>query len=589
MHINVKLKIYQYRNLNLNNDDLCFIIIKHYFLGSNSIMNVAICCLNSKFIHASLATWCLYSSVIESCEKITPKVLEGTVNNDNSVMIDKIIESNSPIVAFCCYIWNIDKTLEIAKTIKEQTGATIVLGGPEVSYGAENVLSTNDFVDFIIIGEGEVPFPTLLNAITDNEKFSDIFGLSYRNGNEIIVNNEHFSNSTPVNPYCDEYFANLNGRISYIETSRGCPYNCAFCLSGRCAPIRFFDLKSSKENIIKLANSGTQTVKFVDRTFNANVKRADEIISFIIDKHNNREIPKDVCFHFEIAGDILKDSTLTLLKNAPKGLFQLEIGMQTFNEKTLEEINRKTDTVKLIENIKKLVSFKNMHIHIDLIAGLPFEDFNSFKNSFNIGYSLNANMLQLGFLKLLYGAEMRENSQKYPCKFNDTPPYEVIETPYLSSDEIVGLHNCEDALDRLYNSGRFILTLEYLINEINYSPFDLFYDFGNSVNGSKISLSEYALKIYNYFEKKCNKEVLREKILCDLISCSSSLQIPKELTKHEPIKKRIKKHFSDKGETNIKIVILETENSAFIVNQNQKKGFDGRYEGKIYPLNIFTD
>ncbi len=263
--------------------------------------------------------------------------------------------------------------------------------------------------------------------------------------------------------------------------------------------------------------------------------------------------------------------------------------MQTFNEKTLKEINRKTDTVKLIGNIKKLVSFKNMHIHIDLIAGLPYEDLSSFKNSFNIGYSLKADMLQLGFLKLLHGAEMRENSQKYPCKFNNTAPYEVIETPYLSADEIIGLHNCEDALDRLYNSGRFLLTLEYLINETNYSPFDLFSEFGNNVNGSKMNLSQYALKLYEYFSNKCDKEILREKILCDLVSCSSSLQIPKELTRHEPIKKRIKKHFADMGETNIKIVVLNSIDFAYIVNQTQEKGYNGRYKGSLYPLNMFRE
>ncbi len=551
------------------------------------IMNVAICCLNSKYIHASLAPWCLHSSVKADCDKITPIVLESTINNDNDVLINKILQSNSPVVSFCCYIWNIEKTLQIAEAVKAKTNATIILGGPEVSYRADSVLREYSFIDFVITGEGEKPFPALLNAILNNGNFENISGLSYSNGKEIITNPEEFSKDTPVSPYSDEFYSNLNGRISYIETSRGCPYSCAFCLSGRCAPLRFFDLENVKKDILKLANSGTQTVKFVDRTFNANQKRANEIISFILEKRNSGEIPENVCFHFEIAGDILKEETFSLLENAPIGLFQLEIGMQSFNEKTLAEINRKTDTKKLIENIKRLVSFNNMHIHIDLIAGLPFEDSESFKRSFNIGYSLKANMLQLGFLKLLYGADMRENSEKYPCKFNNFPPYEVTETPYLSSDDINKLKKCEDALDRLYNSGRFLITLDYLINNVGYSPFDLFYDFGNSINGSKMSLSEYALCFYKFFSDKSDKEILREKILCDLISCSASLQIPKELTRHEPVKKRIKKHFSDLGETNIKIVILNSENSVYIVNQKEKKGFNGRYNGKFYTLNTF--
>ncbi len=552
-------------------------------------MNVAICCLNSKYIHASLAPWCLFSSVKANCEDINPVVLEATINNDINILTEKILQSNSPVVAFCCYIWNIEKTLQIAEAIKYKTNATVILGGPEVSYRADSVLREYSFIDFVISGEGEVPFPALLNSIKNNGDFTNISGLSYRNDDDILTNPEVFSKRTPESPYSDDFFKNLNGRISYIETSRGCPYSCAFCLSGRCAPLRFFDIEKAKNDIIKLSNSGTKTVKFVDRTFNANEKRANEIISFIIEKRLSKEIPHNVCFHFEIAGDILKESTLNILKDAPVGLFQLEIGMQSFNEKTLKEINRKTDINKLIKNIKKLVSFRNMHIHIDLIAGLPYEDLESFKNSFNIGYNLKADMLQLGFLKLLYGAEMRENKEKYPCKFINTPPYEVTETPYLSSEDISLLKGCEDALDRLYNSGRFLFTLDYLINEIGYSPFDLFTQFGNNVNGSKVTLSQYALKLYEYFSNKCDKEILREKILCDLVSCASSLQIPKELTRHEPLKKRIKKHFFDMGATNIKIVILNSQGFAYIVNQSEEKGYNGRYKGSLYPLNMFCE
>ena len=179
-------------------------------------------------------------------------------------------------------------------------------------------------------------------------------------------------------------------------------------------------------------------VKFIDRTFNANPQRANEILNFILENRGIK-IPENVCFHFEIAGDILKEDTFNILEKAPKGLFQLEIGMQSFNEDTLKAINRKTDTKKLIENIKRLISFGNMHIHIDLIAGLTGEDLKSFENSFNIGYSLGANMLQMGFLKLLYGADMRKYPEKFPCKYTENPPYEVTETPWLSKEEIINV------------------------------------------------------------------------------------------------------------------------------------------------------
>jgi hypothetical protein len=223
-----------------------------------------------------------------------------------------------------------------------------------------------------------------------------------------------------------------------------------------------------------------------------------------------------------------------------------------------------------------------MHIHIDLIAGLTGEDLESFKNSFNIGYSLKAHMLQMGFLKLLYGAEMRENSEKYPCTFKDEPPYEVTSTPCLSAEEIKMLKNCEDALDRLYNSGRFLFTLEYLTEEVGISPFDIFNDFGNSVDGNKMRLSDYAEKLYNFFSTKCDKEILREKILCDLLCCSSSAQIPDALKAQDPLYKKAKKHFTENGNNFIKIAILYTKNQIFTVDQSKVKNLHNRYEGEFY-------
>ncbi len=550
-------------------------------------MKVAVCCLNSKYIHASLAPWCLVSSVNNTYPEIDISVVESTINRDNLYMINKIIEGNFDIVSFCTYIWNITKTLEIAKVIKEKTNATVILGGPEVSYRAEKVLNEYSFVDYIIIGEGEESFPKFLNNLKDKTD-TYIDGLCYRQGGEIISTPEARCKNTPVSPYTEEFFNNLDGRISYIETSRGCPFRCAFCLSGRCSPLRFFDLEQVKNDIIKLSNSGTKTIKFVDRTFNANAKRANEILSFILQKRSCGEIPENVCFHFEIAGDILKDETISILEKAPKGLFQLEIGLQSFNVLTLTAINRSTNIKDLKENIKKLISLGNMHIHIDLIVGLPLEDMTSFQMSFNNAYRLKANMLQMGFLKLLYGTEMRENSEKYACEYTKEPPYEVISTPYLSADEIKALKKCEDALDRLYNSGRFILTLNYLTDECGFNPFAVFFNFGNSIDGSKMSLSEYAEKIYNFFEAEVdNRELLREALICDLLSCSSALQIPDFLKIKDPLYKQIKKHFAEGTKDKIQIAVLYKSRRVFVVNQSKQKDFSGRYEGKYYPLENF--
>ena len=545
-------------------------------------MRVIIACLNSKYVHASLSPWCLFAGIREFARKpYDAVVMESTINGDTEAFARQIINEKPDVVAFSCYIWNITKTLEICQLIKQSHDCKIVLGGPEVAYRTKDVLEKYDFIDFVLAGEGEWSFPDFLDSMTGD--LSCVAGLTYRQDKNIVSIPEKEYTDTPPSPFSEEFFRKLNGRITYIETARGCPYRCAFCLSGRCSSLRFFDIHRVKEDIIRLSQSGTQTVKFVDRTFNASAKRADEILLFIKENYG-REIPQNVCFHFEIAGDILKESTLEILASMPKGAVQLEIGMQSFNEETLKAINRKTDTKKLIENIRKLVSFGNMHIHIDLIAGLTGENLESFINGFNIGYSLKAHMLQMGFLKLLYGADMREKSEEYPCKFNEEPPYEVTSTPWLSADEIKMLKNCEDAVDRLYNSGRFLFTLEYLTDVVGISPFDVFNGFGNAVNGNKIRLSDYAEKLYNFFCDKCDKEILREKILCDLLCCSSSVQIPDVLRVQDPLYKQVKKYFTECVNKSIKTAILYSTNQVFAVNQSEEKNLHNRYEGKLYAV-----
>ncbi len=543
-------------------------------------MKVIIGCLNSKYIHASLAPWCLLAGVKAFAKNdYDIKVFESTINGNLHNFAQKIINENPQVVSFSCYIWNITQTLCICKEIKENLNCKIILGGPEVAYRPQDILEKYDFIDFVLSGEGEWNFPLLLDNIKGDLTIVD--GLTYRNNDEIIVNPEKEYTNTPPSPYGAEFYENLKGRIAYIETSRGCPYRCAFCLSGRCSKLRFFDMNQVKKDIINLANSGTQTLKFVDRTFNANSKRANEILTFIKENYGTN-IPQNVCFHFEIAGDILTEETFEIFAQMPIGAVQLEIGMQSFNEDTLKKINRKTNTEKLIKNIKRLLKMGNMHIHIDLIAGLTGEDLESFKNSFNIGYSLKAHMLQMGFLKLLYGANMRENPQDFPCEFNENPPYEVIATPWISADEMRTLKNCEDALSRLYNSGRFLFTLNYLIDEIGISPFELFNDFGNAINGTNMKLCDYAIKLYEYFKNQCDEQILREKILCDLLSCSSSVQIPEIFKIRDPLYKKVKKYFIENVNQNMKIAILYSTNEVFAVNQSAKKDFHGRYKGEFY-------
>lgn len=555
-------------------------------------MKTVICQINSKYVHSSLAAWCLLSGVRSfSQAEHDASVVEATINEKSEAVVERIVSSAPEVVGFCCYIWNVTFVKKVAEKVKGVLPCCkIVFGGPEVSYNAEEVLEDCPFVDFIISGEGELPFARLLDGI---EKFEipEGFGICRRLGKEIIVSDPYISCDEPPTPYCKEYFNTLGGRIVYFETSRGCPYSCAFCLSGRCGGVRYFDLDRVKKEILLLANSGTQTVKFVDRTFNANKGRAKEIVRFICDEFG-RNIPDKVCFHFEIAGDILDEELILLLTSAPKGLFQLEIGMQSLSEDTLAAINRKTNCEKLKNNILRLTDARNMHIHIDLIAGLPLEGLESFKESFNTAYGLGANMLQLGFLKLLHGAPMREEKEKFPCAFSDKPPYEVISTPWLTAEELALLSRVEDLLERTYNSGRFRLTLEYALGFFE-NPFEFF----EKISGVIVLPEGTTLDRFTeaFFSALCEVEgidrtALRDAMVCDRICATADGRIPEFLRVADPFLKTAK-HFLEKNPTTKKgvgvrrsVALLYGENSVVWCDHTEADRISGRFEFEKIPF-----
>ena len=510
-------------------------------------MKAVILSINSKYIHSTLAPWYLKVAAEERVPSAEIYVVESTINSKDDKAFEKITEISPQLLGCSCYIWNIEQILKIAERYKtENPQAFIALGGPEVGYRAESVLKEYSFVDAVISGEGEFPFAAVCENLQNSRSFVGIEGVSYRDGEDLHIAEPYVTESDPPNPYSEEFLKQLDGRIAYIEASRGCPFRCAFCLSGRCGTVRYFELSRIKNDILRLANSGTKTIKFVDRTFNANHKRAIDIWSYIIE-NSGRLWRQDICFHFEIAGDLLDEESLSLLKTAPRGVIQVEIGLQSFNEKTLASINRKADTEKLRHNVETLVRFGNIHTHIDLIAGLPYEDMESFRNSFNSAYSLNADNLQLGFLKILHGAPMREKSEVYPCEFTEIPPYEVISTPWLSREDIEDLKNLEDALERLSNSGRFPNTLDYLINELRMEPFKLFQRIGNEHKvREKISLNEYVEELFDCLCKyeQMDNEKVRDCLTLDKLTCDASGHIPKALQINDPALKICKREFN---------------------------------------------
>ncbi|MEG1782007.1 MAG: DUF4080 domain-containing protein, partial [Oscillospiraceae bacterium] len=482
-------------------------------------MKIILCSINSKYIHSSLGVWYLYSAAKKYDNRHDVQVYEGTINNQIEDIITDLSAFEADVIGFSTYIWNVDYVNKIAQTIKKiNPKVTIFLGGPEASFDALRLIE-KPYVDFIIKGEGEGAFIKLLAEDFNPEENEENRGEAPTDKSKRIISG---ACCEYINPYSDEYFKALKGRICYLETSRGCPFNCGFCLSGRDENVRFFELSEAKRNIIALANSGTKTVKFVDRTFNCNDKRGLEIFKFIHEEYEKGNIPHGVIFHFEVEADLFTKETLAYLKTVPKGLFQFEAGLQSFNPITLKAVNRRSDIAHLVDNLRSIVAGGNIHLHIDLIAGLPFEGYDSFTKGFNLAYEIKANVIQLGFLKLLKGSDLESNKAQYGYSYTDYSPYQVICNDSISYQELSELKKAEDAVERLYNSGRFAFTIEYLLKHSGLTAYEIFYNFGKFVQekGEKSpSLSLYAQLLYDFFCKVngVDEESFRDAMAVDRI------------------------------------------------------------------------
>ncbi len=550
-------------------------------------MRTAIYQINSKYVHSSLASWYLYAHASEVCEVC---VLEGSINEGDDVLFQKIVEARCTALGFCTYIWNVDTVLRLAKRVKDyDRDITVILGGPEVGYRAGDVLRSYPFVDYVISGEGEVPLSHLLGVLSSG-KVERIDGVSGRDGEEIYLSEPYEMEFDPKSPYTDAYFEALKSRIAYIETSRGCPYFCAYCLSCR-QKLRFFDIERSKNDILKLAQHGTRTVKFVDRTFNADRKRAIDIMRFIIDRRKDGQIPEDVTFHFEISGALCDEEFMGTVKSAPTGLFQFEIGVQSFNEKTLRAINRTPDTGRLCDVITELSSYGNVHIHTDLIAGLPYEDIESFKESYNKLYSLGSHKIQLGFLKLLYGSDMRKMRELYPCEYEISAPYKVKSTPWLSSDELVELEIVERANDGIFFSGRFERTVKYLLSAIEKTPYELAYMLGAALYyDASVPLDTIFCRLYDFAKGQAGVDCfkLRDVMLYDRIETNNSCVIPEALkikdARLKAISQRLAVRYPQSVGVRRSTGILYTEGKVIFADYTKAHPVSGKYDVREIAL-----
>lgn len=424
----------------------------------NKFLLVAI---NSKYIHSNLAVYCLKAATAYS-DKVY--IREFTINNQLEDILKNIYLEKPDVIGISCYIWNINYVKELLPELnKLLPGVKIWLGGPEVSYNTEEYAGRYENVAGVIKGEGEAVFKELMDCYMEGreEDIPLIPGITTVSDGKIIDNpcTLVYDMSDSVMPYYaagykeDDY----KNKIIYYESSRGCPFSCSYCLSSVDKHLRFRNTELVLTDLKVFLDNKVALVKFVDRTFNCNREHSRKILRFIRDNDNGI-----TSFHFEIAADILEDEDIRIMNSLRPGLIQLEIGVQSTNQDTIKAIHRVMNLDKLRNNVAAIRKCRNIHMHLDLIAGLPYEDINSFRKSFNDIYDMKPDNLQLGFLKLLHGSLMREEKDKYGIVARDIPPYEVLYTKYLSYDDILKLKQVEKVLDMYYNSNMFVLSVRYL-------------------------------------------------------------------------------------------------------------------------------
>jgi anaerobic magnesium-protoporphyrin IX monomethyl ester cyclase len=438
-------------------------------------MNVVLATLNAKYIHTSLALRYL-KAFAES--EFDVDIAEYTIKDPAMAIVSDLFRRKPDVIGFSCYIWNIEETITVIDMLRKVLpDAAIVLGGPEVSYDTEFWMNRLPAVDYIVMGEGEETFRDLLRELSGSRKFHFVFGLAYRKNGEVVINPGRPKldlNAIPSPYRFAEDLPSLPNRVVYFETSRGCPFNCQFCLSSIEVGVRYFDMERVKADLTYLIDNGAKLIKFVDRTFNIKREYAMEIFQFLIDNH------RGCVFQFEITADIMRPEVLDFLaEHAPPGIFRFEIGVQSTNDETNLAVKRRQNWTKLVRTVTKVKESGKIDQHLDLIAGLPHEDYNRFRQTFNDVFALRPEELQLGFLKMLRGTGLRLNAEKYGYVYMDRAPYEMLGNDLLPFEDIVRIKRVEDVLEKYWNAHRMDRTMEYLTQTAYPSPFDFFQKFGD--------------------------------------------------------------------------------------------------------------
>ncbi len=421
-------------------------------------MKILLAACNAKYIHSNLAVYDLKAYSSDYDEHVILR--EYTINQPKDEILKDIYSSGADVVCFSCYIWNISFVRELIRDLVKILPKTAFwAGGPEVSYDAEKFLTEMPEMTGVMVGEGEKTFHDLLEFYIDGkDSLEEISGIAYRTGDKIIHNGWRELMDLSAIPFVYEHLEKFENRIIYYESSRGCPFSCSYCLSSIDKKLRFRDLELVKKELQFFLDHRVPQVKFVDRTFNCKHEHAMTIWKYILEHDNGV-----TNFHFEISADLLREEEMELMSQMRPGLIQLEIGVQSTNPETIRAIHRHMDLKKLEHCVNRVHSFRNIHQHLDLIAGLPYEDYDIFHKSFNDVYQMKPDQLQLGFLKVLKGSLMQKEAEGYGIVYKEKEPYEVLSTNWLTYGEVLKLKMVESMVEVYYNSGQFWHTLEYLV------------------------------------------------------------------------------------------------------------------------------
>jgi len=485
-------------------------------------MNILLAALNAKYIHTSLPLLSLKKYA--AFKGIQVDTAEYTINNDPKAILADIFEKKPAAVGFSCYIWNIGIIIDIAENLKKVLPEVFIfLGGPEVSFDSRKMLENFSFIDAVIRGEGEKSFALLASFLNyGTPALCEIRGLSYKESGKILENPMGEPLSPDELPFVYDSLDSFKNRILYYESQRGCPYNCRFCLSSLEGGVRFLSDERTIRDIDFFLKDNVRQVKFVDRTFNCNKRHSHLIWKHCIENDNGY-----TNFHMEIEAHALGFDEIEYLKNARRGLFQFEIGVQSTNPQTLAAVSRSADFESLAAKVRKIQEAKNIHVHLDLIAGLPYEDYVSFAKSFNDVFSLRPQQLQLGFLKLLKGSGLRHDADRYGIVYDKKAPYEVLFTKYLSYSDMLKLKAIEDIVETYYNSGKAVNTVFYTAS-LFCTPFEFFEAFAsywhkNGYHKANHGKQELYTIFYEFcLQSKCCepcKDTIAELLKFDMLLC----------------------------------------------------------------------